>query len=808
MARWLLLQPGMLGPSSAYGLTILLALSIGCSTSVDEVAGHDASTDAAGAIYTVGGTVSGLSGGALTLVNDGSDDVTLTGNGVFTFPTHLAKGAPYLVTVFLAPEGKSCRVTNAFGHVATANVTDVAVTCSAGDGGDGGADAGAALYSVGGRVTGLEGASVVVLNGSDNVTVNGDGSFTFPVQLPNGAPYAVTTDGSPAGHACSGTKNIGHIDGADVTDVVIACPSTVATLASLTTSAGVVVPTFSPSGLDYTVSPVIVPLIVEPPSTVTVTATATDPGATIAINGAATISGAASDSIAVPFGLTSATIVVTAADRVSTTTYVVNFAATAQEAYVKPSNTASGLAFGAAIALSSDGNTLAVGAARDSSDATGINGDALDTSAPAAGAVHVFTRFGTTWSEQAYIKASNTRAQAAFGSGVALSADGNTLVVGSSGESSNATGINGNQTDTSTPGSGAVYVFTRSGTTWSQVSYVKASNTALHSFGSTVALSGDATTLAVGASGDSSDAVGINGNETDTSAFVAGAVYVFALAGTTGSQQAYVKASNTTTYAYFGDSLALSNDGSTLAVGADGEPSGATGVNGDQSDTSAHQSGAVYVFTRSGTTWSQEAYVKASNTSEGGRFGCSVALSSDGNTLAAGAFGESSRATGIDGNQSDTSAGQSGAAYLFQRAGASWSQAAYVKASNTRADANFGDSIALSGGGNTLAVGATLESSDATGVDGDQQDGEDEQAGAAYVFAAVGSGDAAVWSQVAYVKSSNTVANESFGSAVALSHDGTTLACGALNDSSDATGINGDETNGVDPNAGAVFVFQ
>ncbi len=187
--------------------------------------------------------------------------------------------------------------------------------------------------------------------------------------------------------------------------------------------------------------------------------------------------------------------------------------------------------------------------------------------------------------------------------------------MGAHSEASAATGINGDQTSNAAAGSGAVYVFTRTGTTWSQQAYVKASNTGANDlFGCSVALSADGSTLAVGAYGEDSAATGINGDQTSNAAADSGAVYVFTRTGTTWSQQAYVKASNTGAGDYFGISVALSADGSTLAVGALHEDSAATGINGDQTSNAAASSGAVYVFTRTGTTWSQQAYVKASNT--------------------------------------------------------------------------------------------------------------------------------------------------------------------------------------------------
>ena len=114
-------------------------------------------------------------------------------------------------------------------------------------------------------------------------------------------------------------------------------------------------------------------------------------------------------------------------------------------------------------------------------------------------------------------------------------------------------------------------------------------------------------------------------------------------------QQAYVKASNAKKGDQFGAALSLSNDGNTMAVGAVGEASSATGIDGNQSDSSMPGAAGIYVFMRTGSTWSQQSYVKASNTGEktdGDQFGYSVALSSDGNTLATGAISERSAATG------------------------------------------------------------------------------------------------------------------------------------------------------------------
>jgi hypothetical protein len=424
--------------------------------------------------------------------------------------------------------------------------------------------------------------------------------------------------------------------------------------------------------------------------------------------------------------------------------YVFSWSGTAwsQEAYIKASNTGAGDLFGTTVSLSADGTRLAVGASSEDSNATGINQDQANEAAPESGAVYVFSRSGTTWTQEAYIKASNTGTLSAtegdfFGAMVSLSADGTRLAVGAYGEESNATGINQNQADNSLRQAGAVYVFVRSGTTWTQEAYIKASNTGAGDwFGRAVALSGDGTRLAVGAVNEKSNAIGINQNQADKSAFGAGAAYVFTRSGTTWTQEAYVKASNTSAIDQFGWCVSLSADGSTLAVGADMEQSSATGINGngDQVMKPALYSGAAYVFVRSGTTWTQQAYIKASNTWAGHYFGYSVALSADGSRLVVGAEHEDSGAKGINGYQHDGTAKESGAAYVFSRSGTTWSQDAYVKASNTGAFDQFGWSVSLSGDGTRLAVGALLENSNATGINGDQANDNAYESGAVYVY--------------------------------------------------------------------------
>jgi hypothetical protein len=239
---------------------------------------------------------------------------------------------------------------------------------------------------------------------------------------------------------------------------------------------------------------------------------------------------------------------------------------------------------------------------------------------------------------------------------------------------------------------------------------------------------------------EDSAATGIDGDQSDNSAMYAGAVYVFTQRDTTWNQQAYVKASNTDAEDRFGASVALSSDGSTLAVGAQDEASAATGIGGDQADNSAWGAGAVYVFARSDTTWSQQAYVKASNaegasnTDAGDQFGSTVAISADGLTLVVGAPLEDSAATGIGGNQFNNSTAWAGAVYMFTCGGTMWNQQVYAKASNTGVGDRFGSSVAVSADGSILVVGAYDEASGAVGIGGNQADNSASVAGAVYAF--------------------------------------------------------------------------
>jgi uncharacterized repeat protein (TIGR01451 family) len=317
------------------------------------------------------------------------------------------------------------------------------------------------------------------------------------------------------------------------------------------------------------------------------------------------------------------------------------------------------------------------------------------------GAAYIFTRSGTSWIFQQKLTASDGAQNNEFGISVALSGD--TALVGASYAT---VGSNTYQ--------GAAYVFTRSGTAWSQQQKLTApvdDGAAYDFFGNSVALSGN--TALIGASFKK---IGSNTYQ--------GAVYAFTRSGATWSQQQKLTAADGAASDYFGYSVALSDN--TALVGASYKK---IGSNASQ--------GKAYVFTRSGSAWSQVQELTAFDGAASDRFGGSVALS--GNTALIGAPGVNS---------------QRGAAYVFARSGSSWGQQQKLTAADGATYDLFGSSVALSG--NTALVGAITAT-----VNGNVQQG------AAYFFNRIG----ASWSLQQKLVDSGGASNNRFGSGVALSGD-------------------------------------
>lgn len=508
--------------------------------------------------------------------------------------------------------------------------------------------------------------------------------------------------------------------------------------------------------------------------------------------------------------------------------------------YFKASNADASDYFGTSLALSADGTTLAVGAPAEDSDATRVDGPETNNSVFESGAVYVFVRADSgRWSQQAYLKASNAEFLDSFGASLAMSADGNTIAVGAPGKDAFRP-VFGEEPDEE-PGeepdedfiveSGGAYVFVRNDDgKWSEQSYLEAPDADIfHFFSASLALSADGDTLAAGAPGEDSNTTGIDGEPTSPfPVHEAGAVYVFVRDDANDwLQEAYVKASNPGARQVFGWSVALNADGDTLAVGAPGEDSNATGIDGDQDDRSSADAGAAYVFVRDGNrVWSQQAYVKSSNAKSHDWFGSCLALDASGDTLAVGALGAGREMMPSDDAQAEELLPGRGTVYLYVRDESStWSHQTELRPSTIDPNDGFGGGdlsttgviteitpgasmmIALSDDGHTLAIGASLEDGGAEGFAGDPTDDSAPNSGAVYLFVR---DDKGTWSDPTYLKASNTSSEDRFGSSLALSADGNTLAVGAVGEDSRATGIEGepdDQANDNAQDAGAVYLY-
>ena len=328
--------------------------------------------------------------------------------------------------------------------------------------------------------------------------------------------------------------------------------------------------------------------------------------------------------------------------------------------------------------------------------------------------------------EQAKLTASDGDAYDYFGCSVSLSSDGNVAVIGAYGVEDR----------------GSAYVFTRTGSSWTQQAKLTASDRAANDyFGWSVTVSGDGSTAVIGARGDDD---------------ISGSAYIFVREGSSWTQQAKLTASDGESNDRFGCSVAVSSDGNTAVIGAH--------LDNDDDREYDHDSGSAYVFTRSESSWTQRAKLKASDGANGDNFGCSVAVSGDGSTVVIGA------------NRDDS---DRGSVYVFTRAGSSWTQQAKLTASDGAVYDQFGNSIAISGDGNSVVIGAYADSD------------RGNFSGSVYVFVRSGSS----WTQQAKVRASDGAFADFFGYSVAVSSDGSTAVIGANQD--------GDRGS----NSGSAYVF-
>ncbi|HKQ12026.1 MAG TPA: hypothetical protein VJT80_01245 [Steroidobacteraceae bacterium] len=213
-----------LANAAAYSVTVLTqpsgpsqtcTVGAGSGTIASANVSNVTVTCATGA-FALRGTVSGLAGTGLVLQNNGGDDLAIPANGPFSFPSPIASGATYSVTVKTQPSGpsQSCSVANGSGTIGSADVANVAVTCATG------------TFTIGGSVTGLQGSGLQLRNNSgDLLTVTGNGPFQFPGMLASGATYNVTVATNPTNptQSCGVTNASGTIGNASIANITVTC---------------------------------------------------------------------------------------------------------------------------------------------------------------------------------------------------------------------------------------------------------------------------------------------------------------------------------------------------------------------------------------------------------------------------------------------------------------------------------------------------------------------------------------------------------------------------------------------------------
>jgi hypothetical protein len=347
----------------------------------------------------------------------------------------------------------------------------------------------------------------------------------------------------------------------------------------------------------------------------------------------------------------------------------------------------------------------------------------LNTARPFAGldpvgAVLIYKLIDGNWSQDALVTASDPVIYDNFGYSFSLSEDGLHLVVGARGEDSSGSSDNG-----------AFYYFTRSGSTWTQQQKVlppegMGSDTTIN-FGSSVKLSNNSNVLFVGAP-----------LRDGSSLTNAGKVYIYTRSGSTWTYSTSIVSSDLSANDWFGWSLDLSSDGTTLVVGAPGE---SIAVN-------PFSNGAVYIFTGSGTSWTQQGgKLNASDPGSGDNLGLTVAVSSNGNTVLASAPSWNSSNIG------------SGAVYVFTRSGTTWSQLQRLNVPSLTGNEDYYRGMSLSPDGNTIVVGAS-------GADISPYDAS----GAVYVYSRSGS----TFSLIQTILPDDAVSSTRFGLATVLNSTG------------------------------------
>jgi hypothetical protein len=412
---------------------------------------------------------------------------------------------------------------------------------------------------------------------------------------------------------------------------------------------------------------------------------------------------------------------------------------TITESKVYASAAGAGDQFGFSVGINSDGTYAIVGAIYEDFGATNT------------GAAYIFTRSGSSWTQQAFLTASDAANSDNFGYAVDINGDGDIAIIGSKGD------------DDGGSASGSAYIFTRSGSTWTQQQKLVASDdTADDRFGNSVAISKDGMYAVIAAH-----------NKDNGGTSQAGAVYIFSRSGSFWSQQAKLLASDAQANDQFGSSVGISGDGTYVIIGTEYEDTGAT------------QGGAAYIFKRTLSNWQQQQKILASDPQESDFFGYSVDINFDGTTAIVGAFYE-------DGGAGDPNNG-AGAAYIFTRSVNTWTQQQQLHSTTPGNIGSFGHSVSINDDGNLAAIGARYEYA---------ANNTDFGAGRVHVFEKSGS----TWSSTKVIIASDAQANDYLGEGTAgakgvgISNDGNYIIAGAKQED----GGSGDPLTGQ----GAAYIWE
>lgn len=388
------------------------------------------------------------------------------------------------------------------------------------------------------------------------------------------------------------------------------------------------------------------------------------------------------------------------------------------EQKISASDAAANDLFGVSVAISADGSRAVVGASGES--------DSSGTPTTGNGALYVYVRTGSTWTQEQKLLAPDKFFSDALGSAVAIDDDG-TRIVG---------GANGARVGTTTA-AGAAYVFVRSGSAWTFEQKLTAGTPQVQVyFGTSVDISGDGSRIVVGEPGPYTTWMG--------------AAYVFSRSGTSWASESTITNPSTQASQNFGQSVAMSGDGSRVAVGAP-DQSESTG-------TPTSNNGAAFVFSRTVTTWNVEQKLLAPDRTSQAEFGISVDLDQDGSRVAVGAR-----------SVADTSPpfyAAVGAGYVFTRSGVAWTVEQKLMAANRGVGDRFGSSISLSRDGTHVAICASAA---------DRPSGSSTYTGSAYVF----SRNSTAWSEAQELSADDLQMYAGFGRSISITLDGSRVVVGA-----------------------------